>query len=77
MDKFTKFTLGVIALSLVCINLQLMGSNIISPANAALDSHDYRMISNGISDIVSAIYSINISCNWYVQPNECNNLCGP
>lgn len=63
MDKFTKFTLGVIALSLVSINLQLMGGNIISPANAVLSVQDYSMISDGIYNIVRAINNISISCN--------------
>lgn len=59
MDRFTKITLGVIAMSLVALNIQLLGGEIITPASAALDGDDYRMISNGINAIVAAIYSCN------------------
>ena len=59
MDRFTKITLGVIAMSLVALNLQLLGGEIITPASAALDQSDYSMISDGIDRIVKAIYSCN------------------
>lgn len=59
MDRFTRITLGVIAMSLVALNIQLLGGEIINPASAALDQHDYSMISDGIDRIVAAIYSCN------------------
>ena len=59
MDRFTKITLGVIAMSLVALNIQLLGGEIITPASAALSVADYSMISDGIDAIVRAIRSCN------------------
>ena len=60
MDRYTKITLGVIAVSLIGINLQMFGGSLISPAYAELSFQDFRMINDGINKIVAAIYSCNL-----------------
>jgi hypothetical protein len=61
IDKYTKFVLTVIALSLLVIAFK--DSSIISPAYAQLDSSDYSMFSNGLNEIARAINRIDLVCN--------------
>ena len=63
MDRTVKFLLGLIAFSLISLNLQLAGVEveIVGEAQAqeivSLDSQDYAMISRGLRSIASAITS--------------------
>ena len=60
MTRYTNFALTVIAFALVGIFFKDL---MIVDAQAELGSMDYRMISRGIDQIVTAIYSIQLNCS--------------
>ena len=60
MDRSIKVLLGIIAASLVALNLQLAGVSLVGEAHAGeLGMQDFEMITRGLSEIASAI---RISC---------------
>lgn len=59
MDRTVKFLLGLIAFSLISLNLQLAGFELVGEAKAGLDGTDFSMIHQGLSGIESAIRSCN------------------
>lgn len=64
MDRTVKFLLALIALSLISLNLQLAGFELVGEANAqGLDHNDFRMIQSGLLGIESAITNASVMCN--------------
>ena len=59
MDRTVKFLLGLVAFSLISLNLQLAGFELVGEAKAELGGLDYSMIKSELSDIASAIRSCN------------------
>jgi len=61
MDRTVKFLLGLIAFSLISLNLQLAGFELVGEAKAELDSADIAGIRKHLANIASAIDGID--CN--------------
>ena len=55
MDRTMKFLLGIVAASLVMLNLQLAGVEFVKEAQAELMSSDVKGIESKLEDIAKAI----------------------
>ncbi len=55
MDRTIKFLLGIVAASLVMLNLQLAGVEFVKEAQAELMSADVKGIESRLEDIAKAI----------------------
>ena len=55
MDRTIKFLLGIVAASLVMLNLQLAGVEFVKEAHAELMSADVKGIESRLEDIAKAI----------------------
>ncbi|MAI25305.1 MAG: hypothetical protein CMN75_04655 [Spirochaeta sp.] len=58
MDRTMKFLLGIVAASLVMLNLQLAGVEFVKEAHAELMSSDVQGIESKLEDIAKAIRSL-------------------
>ena len=61
MDRTVKLLLGLIAFSLISLNLQLAGFELVGEAKAELDLVDHSMVSDRLRGIERAIGRID--CN--------------
>ena len=59
MDRTVKFLLGLIAFSLISLNLQLAGFELVGEAKAELNVQDFTMIKRELKGIARAIRSCN------------------
>ena len=61
MDRTVKILLGIVAASLVMLNMQLAGVSFVKEAHAettSMNLNDFRMISLGFTEVASAIEGI-------------------